>query len=148
MLRTKIVCTVGPSTERIPVLMKMIQSGMNVARLNFSHGTHQDHARRLDLIREAARRTGKNVAIMLDTKGPEIRLGYLENEPLILETGKKITITVNDVKGNEDILPVTYRGLPKDVCPGDRILIADGLIELRVLDKNRKNVQFEIINWG
>ena len=148
MLRTKIVCTVGPSTERIPVLMKMIQSGMNVARLNFSHGTHQDHARRLDLIREAARRTGKNVAIMLDTKGPEIRLGYLENEPLILETGKKITITVNDVKGNEDILPVTYRGLPKDVCPGDRILIADGLIELRVLDKNRKNVECEIINGG
>ncbi|KJR99884.1 MAG: pyruvate kinase [Peptococcaceae bacterium BRH_c4a] len=148
MLRTKIVCTVGPSAERIPVLMKMIQAGMNVARFNFSHGTHQDHARRLDLIREAARKTGKNVAVMLDTKGPEIRLGYLEDEPITLETGKRITVTVNDIKGNENILPVTYRGLPRDVCPGDRILIADGLIELRVLEKNRKNVECEIINGG
>ncbi|MFZ5648612.1 MAG: pyruvate kinase [Bacillota bacterium] len=148
MLRTKIVCTVGPSSEKIPVLMKMMQAGMNVARLNFSHGTHGDHARRLELIREAARKIGKNIAIMLDTKGPEIRLGYLEREPVCLEAGKKITLTVEDVKGNENILPVTYRGLPKDVYPGDRVLIADGLIELRVLEKTRKNVECEIVNGG
>ncbi|MFZ5650486.1 MAG: pyruvate kinase [Bacillota bacterium] len=148
MLRTKIVCTVGPSSQKVPVLMKMIQAGMNVARLNFSHGTHEDHARRLELIREAARKTGKNIAIMLDTKGPEIRLKYLEKEPVYLEAGKKVTLTVEDVKGNESILPVTYRGLPRDVYPGDRVLIADGLIELRVLEKNRKNVECEIINGG
>lgn len=148
MLRTKIVCTIGPSSEKVPVLIKMINAGMNVARLNFSHGDHQDHARRLELVREAARKAGKKVAIMLDTKGPEIRLGYLENEPVDLKAGEKVTLTVNNVVGNEKILPVTYRGLPGDVCPGDRVLIADGLIELRVLDKTRKTVECEIMNGG
>jgi len=148
MLRTKIICTVGPSSERVPVLIKMIQAGMNVARLNFSHGTHQDHAKRLELIREAAGKAGKSVALMLDTKGPEIRLGYLEKEPIELKAGEKVTLTVENVKGNEKLLPVTYKGLPRDVCPGNRILIADGLIELRVLDKNRKNVECEIVNGG
>lgn len=148
MLRTKIVCTVGPSSQKVTVLMKMMQAGMNVARLNFSHGTHEDHSRRLELIREAARKTGKNIAIMLDTKGPEIRLKYLEKESVYLEAGKKVILTVEDVKGNENILPVTYRGLPRDVYPGDRVLIADGLIELRVLEKDRKNVECEIINGG
>ncbi|MHB8917489.1 MAG: pyruvate kinase, partial [Desulfocucumaceae bacterium] len=93
MLRTKIVCTIGPSSEKVPVLIKMINAGMNVARLNFSHGDHQDHARRLELIREAARKAGKRVAIMLDTKGPEIRLGYLEREPVDLKAGEKVTLT-------------------------------------------------------
>lgn len=148
MLRTKIVCTVGPASEKQAVLLKMMQAGMNVARLNFSHGTHEEHARRLYQIRECARLAGKNIALMLDTKGPEIRLGYLEKEPLLLETGKKIVLTVDDVKGNENILPVVYKGLPGDVCPGDRILVDDGLIELRVLDKNRRNVECEIINGG
>ncbi|MFZ5642143.1 MAG: pyruvate kinase [Bacillota bacterium] len=148
MLRTKIVCTVGPASEKLPVLMKMMQAGMNVARLNFSHGTHEEHLQRVNLIREAARKTGKNIAIMLDTKGPEIRLGYLENEPVTLEAGKKVTLTVNDEKGNESVLPVNYRGLPRDVCPGDRILIADGLIELKVTDKTRKTVECEVVNGG
>ncbi len=148
MLRTKIVCTVGPASERVPVLIKMMQAGMNVARLNFSHGTHQEHARRLELIREAARKAEKSVAVMLDTRGPEIRLGYLEREPLELKAGRKVTLTVNNVKGSEDLLPVTYPGLPRDVCPGDRILIADGLIELRVLNKTRKTVDCEVINGG
>ncbi len=148
MLRTKIVCTVGPASQTVPVLIKMMQAGMNVARLNFSHGTHEEHGRRLALIREAAGKAGKSVAVMLDTKGPEIRLGYLEKEPLKLHAGKKITLTVNDIKGSESALPVTYRGLPRDVYPGDRILIADGLIELRVLDKTRKSVECEIVNGG
>ncbi|MCL6611372.1 MAG: pyruvate kinase [Peptococcaceae bacterium] len=148
MLRTKIICTIGPSSEKTAVLMKMIQAGMNVARLNFSHGTHGDHARRLESVREAARKTGKNVAVMLDTRGPEIRLGYLERDPVELKAGEKVTLTVNNVRGNEKILPVTYQGLPRDVCPGDRVLIADGLIELRVLDKTRKNVECEVISGG
>jgi pyruvate kinase len=121
---------------------------MNVARFNFSHGTHEEHAFRLKAIREAARKTGKNVSIMLDTKGPEIRLGYLERERITLETGKKVNLTVDNVRGNERVLPVTYPGLPRDVFPGDRILIADGLIELRVLDKTRKKVECEIVNGG
>lgn len=148
MLRTKIVCTIGPSSEKVPVLMKMMQAGMNVARLNFSHGTHEEHLRRVTSIREAAGKTGKNIAVMLDTKGPEIRLGYLEKEPVLLEAGKRVTLTVNDERGSESLLPVNYKGLPRDVCPGDRILIADGLIELRVIDKTRKTVECEIINGG
>jgi pyruvate kinase len=128
--------------------MKMMQAGMNVARLNFSHGTQDEHLRRVTSVREAAAKTGKNVAIMLDTKGPEIRLGYLEKEPVVLEAGKKVTLTVNDEKGNASLLPVNYKGLPRDVCPGDRILIADGLIELRVLEKTRKTVDCEIVNGG
>jgi pyruvate kinase len=148
MLRTKIVCTIGPASESIPMLIKMVRSGMNVARLNFSHGTHGEHASRLKAIREAAGKTGKNVSIMLDTKGPEIRLGYLEKDRVTLEAGKRVTLTVKDIRGNEQVLPVTYPGLPRDVFPGDRILIADGLIELRVLDKTRKNVECEIVNGG
>ncbi|MHB8157104.1 MAG: pyruvate kinase [Desulfocucumaceae bacterium] len=148
MLRTKIVCTIGPASEKITTLIKMMQAGMNVARLNFSHGTHEEHFRRLEMIREASAKTGKSVAIMLDTKGPEIRLGFFEKEPVILEAGQKVTLTVNNEKGNEQIIPVNYRGMPRDVCPGDRILIADGLIELRVLDKTRKTVECEVINGG
>ncbi|HBV96692.1 MAG: pyruvate kinase [Peptococcaceae bacterium BICA1-7] len=148
MLRTKIVCTIGPSSEKVPVLMKMMLAGMNVARLNFSHGTHEEHLRRVESIREAASKTGRNIAIMLDTKGPEIRLGYMEKEPVLLEAGKRVTLTVNDEKGSESMLPVNYKGMPRDVCPGDRILIADGLIELRVIDKTRKTVDCEIINGG
>ncbi|MFZ5595442.1 MAG: pyruvate kinase [Bacillota bacterium] len=148
MLRTKIICTIGPASEDPQVLCKMINEGMNVARLNFSHGEHEEHARRLSLIREAAANTGKIVAVMLDTKGPEIRLGYLEKEPITLESGKKITLTVENIKGNESILPVTYTGLPRDVNPGNRVLIADGLIELKVLSKTKKEVECEIVNGG
>lgn len=148
MRRTKIVCTIGPASERVPVLIRMIQAGMNVARLNFSHGSHEDHARRIRAIREAAAKTGRNVAILLDTKGPEIRLGYLETDTVNLEAGKKVTLTTEDIKGTREVLPVTYKGLARDVVAGDRILIADGLIELRVLDANRKKVECEIVNGG
>ncbi|KJS15850.1 MAG: pyruvate kinase [Peptococcaceae bacterium BRH_c4b] len=148
MRRTKIVCTIGPASERVPTLIRMMQAGMNVARLNFSHGTHEEHALRIAAIREAAAKAGKNVAILLDTKGPEIRLGYLETEPIMLEAGQKVTLTTRDMKGTAQELPVTYKWLPRDVMPGDRILIADGLIELRVLDTTRKTVECEIVNGG
>lgn len=148
MLRTKIVCTIGPSSEDVTTLVNMIQAGMNVARLNFSHGTHEGHFRRFCLIKEAAQKAQKNVAIMLDTKGPEIRLGYMEKDPVTLEAGKKVTLTVNNIKGNEQILPVNYPGLPRDLIVGDKILISDGLIELRVLSKTRKDLECEIINGG
>lgn len=148
MRRTKIVCTIGPASEKVSTLIKMMNAGMNVARLNFSHGTHEDHTRRIAAIREAAGKLGKNIAVLLDTKGPEIRLGYLETEPIQLETGQNIILTTENIKGTKERLPVTYKGLPKDVSHGDKILISDGLIELKVLSTTRKEVECEVINGG
>ncbi len=148
MPRTKIICTIGPSSERVPVLVKMIEAGMSIARLNFSHGTHEGHLRRLELIREAARITGQDVAIMLDTKGPEVRLGFLEGGAVDLVAGDKVSLTAKNIEGNREILPVTYQGITKDVVPGDQILMADGLIELRVIKIDEESVLCEIVHGG
>ncbi|AGL01851.1 pyruvate kinase [Desulfoscipio gibsoniae] len=148
MRRTKIVCTIGPTSESITILEQLMLAGMNVARLNFSHGTHDDHARRLAAVRKAAGNVGKNIAILLDTKGPEIRLGYLEKDFVRLKTGDSITLTTETIKGNERILPVSYRGLPKDVKPNDRILISDGLIALRVNSIAGEKINCTVENGG
>ncbi len=133
MLRkTKIVCTIGPASEKIPVLKKLIQSGMDVARLNFSHGSHEEHKQRIENIRQAAKEEGKNIAILLDTKGPEIRTGDLEKPEIELVAGNKVTLTTEPVLGNEKRISVSYQGLPQDVQPGATILIDDGLIGLTV----------------
>ncbi len=148
MRRTKIVCTIGPASESTETLEKMMLAGMNVARLNFSHGTHEEHAKRLAAIRKASSNTGKNIAVLLDTKGPEIRLGYLEREPIELEPGAEVRLTTEDVKGNDRILPVSYKGLPGDVRPGDRILISDGLIELKVKMVEGCEIVCSVVNGG
>jgi len=126
----------------------MIQSGMNVARMNFSHGTHEDHSRRLAAIRRAAANVGKNIAIMLDTKGPEIRLGYLEKDFVRLKTGDTVYLTTESIKGNEQVLPVSYQGLPKDVKPGNQVLISDGLIALRVVNIDGERIECLVENGG
>ncbi len=148
MRRTKIICTIGPACEQVEILMEMMRAGMNIARLNFSHGTHEEHARRIANIREAAGRVGKNVAILLDTKGPEIRLGYLEKEPVVLKAGQRVVLTTEKIKGTAERLPITYAGLPRDVSPGNTILIADGRIELRVLSTNGQEVECEVVHGG
>lgn len=149
MPRTKIICTIGPSSEEVPVLVKMIKAGMNIARLNFSHGTQEGHSRRLELIREAVRLTEKkSVAIMLDTKGPEIRLGYLKEGFVDLIAGEKVALTAKNIEGNKEILPLTYQGITNDVVPGDQILMADGLIELNVIEIIEEKVICEIIHGG
>ncbi|MQL52032.1 pyruvate kinase [Desulfofundulus thermobenzoicus] len=148
MRKTKIICTIGPACEKVETLMAMMRAGMNVARLNFSHGTHEEHARRIAAIREAAGRIGKNVAILLDTKGPEIRLGYLEKEPVTLQAGQRVVLTTENIKGTVERLPITYAGLPRDVAPGNSILIADGRIELRVLDATDKEIFCEVVHGG
>ncbi len=148
MRRTKIVCTIGPASGHIPVLMNMIEAGLNVARLNFSHGTHEQHAQYIAAIRKASLETGKHVAIMLDTKGPEIRLGYLKEKSIVLKAGQKVLLTTQELKGTADTLPVTYQGLPQDVVPGNRILISDGLIALRVLKTNDDSVECVVENGG
>lgn len=148
MRRTKIVCTIGPASESLPVLEQIIREGMNVARLNFSHGTHEEHGARIKAVREAAQQVGRTVAIMLDTKGPEIRTGLLKEESIILKEGSRITLTTEEIEGDAERLSVSYRGLPHDVRPGQMILIADGLIGLKVLQTTDTEIVCEVVNGG
>ncbi|MEK5185924.1 pyruvate kinase [Solibacillus sp. FSL R5-0691] len=136
MRKTKIVCTIGPASESPEMLEKLIDAGMNVARLNFSHGNHEEHANRIASIREAAERMKKPVGILLDTKGPEIRTHSMENGELHLVTGQVIDISMTEVLGNESRFSITYDQLIEDVDQNDIILLDDGLIELRVLAKD------------
>jgi len=147
--RTKIVCTIGPASDNPAVIRELLSAGMDVARLNFSHGTREEHGQRLRMLRRLAGEEGKNLAVLLDTKGPEIRLGYLEKEPVVLEQGKYTVLTTEPVKGNADLLPVSYPGLPADVHPGDTILLADGLIGLKVVSTDgRKEIRCLVENGG
>ncbi|WP_416827690.1 pyruvate kinase [Ectobacillus polymachus] len=148
MRKTKIVCTIGPASESIEKLVDLIQSGMNVARLNFSHGSHEEHAARIVSIREAAKRTGKTVAILLDTKGPEIRTHDFENGMAELKTGAEVIISTQQVLGTAEKFSVTYAGLYDDVDTGSRILIDDGLIELEVLEKANGDIRTKVLNSG
>ena len=148
MRRTKIVCTIGPASDSVEILKKLIHSGMNVARLNFSHGTHEDHAKRVELIRQAAGEVGSIVGIMLDTKGPEIRTGLVEGNKIELKTGKTIVLTTEQITGTAERLSVSYQGLPNDVSAGTRILLADGLIELEVVSAEAAEILCNIVNGG
>lgn len=136
MRKTKIVCTIGPASESQEMLEKLIEAGMNVARLNFSHGSHEEHAIRIAAIRDASEKVGKPVGILLDTKGPEIRTHSMENGELHLVTGQVIDISMTEVLGNENVFSVTYEELINDVNQNDIILLDDGLIQLRVLAKD------------
>ena len=148
MRKTKIVCTIGPASERPDMIKKMVLAGMNVARLNFSHGNREEHGRRIDVIRKASEETGVPVAILLDTKGPEIRLGTFANGSVHLEAGQKFTLTIKDVVGNEQIVSVTHTGLPQDITSGHSILLDDGLIELKVEEVTDTDVICRVINGG
>ncbi|GAW30550.1 pyruvate kinase [Carboxydocella sp. JDF658] len=131
MRRTKIICTIGPASEQVETLVQLIEAGMNVARLNFSHGTHEEHGRRVEAIRQASAKANRPVAILLDTKGPEIRLGVLK-EKITVNPGDKLILTTEEMEGGGNRIPVTYKGLPEDVREGTAILIDDGLIGLKV----------------
>lgn len=148
MRRTKIVCTIGPASDDVNVITKLIEAGMNVARLNFSHGTREEHGRRIASIRRAAEQTGKNIAVLLDTKGPEIRLGFFEEEPVCLKEGDLVTLTTREVKGDKQLIPVNYPGLAQDVRKGNKILVADGLIELQVLSTSGTEILCRVANGG
>lgn len=133
MRKTKIVCTIGPASESPETLEKLIEAGMNVARLNFSHGSHEEHAGRIHLIREVAQKLNKPVGILLDTKGPEIRTHNMKNGELHLSAGQVIDISMTEVEGTETSFSVTYERLIEDVEQNSIILLDDGLIQLRVL---------------
>ena len=125
MRKTKIICTLGPSTDKNGVLEKLVKEGMNVARFNFSHGLHDEQKGRIDSLKEIRTRLGKPVAALLDTKGPEIRIREFENEKVTLKEGQEFTLTAEEIMGNEKIVSVTYKELYKDVKPGNSILIDD-----------------------
>jgi pyruvate kinase len=148
MRRTKIVCTIGPASEHPDILRKLIAAGMDVARLNFSHGSHEEHGSRIDRVRACAKEMGKNVAIMLDTKGPEIRTGLVRNGQVTLETGKTIVLTPTQLEGTEEIVHITYDKLSEDVEVGTTILVDDGLIELQVMKIEGADVHCRIIDGG
>ncbi|MBO1198495.1 pyruvate kinase [Staphylococcus simiae] len=150
MRKTKIVCTIGPASESEEMIEKLINAGMNVARLNFSHGSHEEHKGRIDTIRKVSKRLGKTVAILLDTKGPEIRTHNMKNGVIELERGNEVIVSMNEVEGTPDMFSVTYENLINDVQVGSYILLDDGLIELQVkdIDKAKNEVKCDILNSG
>ncbi|KOP67014.1 pyruvate kinase [Bacillus sp. FJAT-18019] len=148
MRKTKIVCTIGPSSESLENTKKLIMAGMNVARLNFSHGDFEEHGNRIKNIRQACEELNKTVAILLDTKGPEIRTGKLEVEPIELVQDEYVTLTTEEILGDKNRLSVTYKELPQDVVVGSTILIDDGLIGLTVVEIQGTEIRCRIVNGG
>ena len=149
MRRTKIICTLGPATNSIGAIRELIGAGMDVARLNFSHGTHEQHAILAGWVREAAKQAGKPVALLQDLAGPKIRTGRLRGGRLVsLAAGQRLWLTSQDIAGTVRRISITYPTLAKEVRKGDRILLSDGLIELRVLDAASGEVETEVVNGG
>lgn len=149
MRKTKIICTIGPASENSEILSKIIEAGMNVSRHNFSHGDHAEHAERINLVKELAKKHNKEIAVMLDTKGPEIRTGKFEPKKVELQAGAKFTVHAGgDVIGNTEECSVTYTGLANDVKPGDTILIDDGLVGLTVESIEGNKVHCVVQNTG
>ena len=150
MRKTKIICTLGPSTDQEGVLRELVANGMNVARFNFSHGDHEEQLGRIKRIKKFREELNLPIAILLDTKGPEIRTGLLETDDDVeLVTGQEYTLTTRDIKGNNEITSITYAELPQDVEAGNTILIDDGLIELKVKEiKDGTDIVCDVINGG
>ena len=138
MRRTKIICTLGPSTDKDGIMEALVQEGMNVARFNFSHGSHEEQRGRLRKLEELRSQYRKPIAALLDTKGPEIRIGCFTNEGIELQKGQLFTLTVDEIDGTEEKVSITYKDLYKDVKPGDSILIDDGLIEMEVREIRKR----------
>ncbi len=149
MRRTKIVCTIGPSTDSPEMMEKLLLAGMDVARLNFSHGTHQDHAARIVNLRAIAKKHNRPLAILQDLQGPKIRTGKLtDGKPVTLKAGDRFFISMHELVGTAERVSTTYTPLSGDVKPGDRILISDGLIECRVVVSTADEVETEVIFGG
>ena len=149
MRKTKIVCTIGPATDDENVLREMMQSGMDVARFNFSHSDHEVHRKRFEVITRLRDELGLNVATLMDTKGPEIRLrDFKDHKPVTINDGDIFTLTTREVEGDETICSITFPKLPKDVKPGTRILINDGVIELKVASVDPTDIKCEVIHGG
>ena len=148
MRKTKIICTLGPSTDKDGVLRELVANGMNVARFNFSHGSYEEHKGRLDNLKAIRAELGKPVAALLDTKGPEIRLKEFKNGVEMLEAGQTFTLTTREVEGTKEICSITYKDLPQDVHEGGTIMLDDGLIKLRITNVTVTDITCEVLNSG
>ncbi len=148
MRKTKIICTLGPACENMETLKKMVDAGMNVARFNFSHGDHDEQMGRLKLIRKLRKETGAFLPCMLDTKGPEIRIGKFKGGVAVLKKGQSFTLTTRDIEGDETIVSISFKQLPEDVHQGDKILIDDGLVGMTVTDVNDTDIVCKVVNGG
>ena len=148
MRKTKIICTLGPASEREDVLRKLMIEGMDVARFNFSHGTHEEQLEKLNRVKRLREELNLPVAALLDTKGPEIRLKTFENGKAELKSGGKFTLTTREVVGNSEIVSITYKDLPKDVKAGGRILLDDGLIELSIDEVEDTEIHCTVVTAG
>ena len=148
MRKTKIICTLGPSTDKDGVLRELVANGMNVARFNFSHGSYEEHKGRLDNLKAIRAELGKPVAALLDTKGPEIRLKEFKNGVEMLEAGQTFTLTTRDVEGTKEICAISYKDLPQDVQAGGTIMLDDGLIKLRIEKVTDTDITCTVLNSG
>ncbi len=148
MRKTKIICTIGPASENEKTLTEMCLAGMNVARLNFSHGTHEEHQKKIDLIKQVREKLNYPLPIMLDTKGPEYRIKTFRNKKALLKEGQKFTFTVADVEGDETRVSVNYKDLIGELTIGDRILVNNGLLVFEVRELSGDNAICEVISGG
>jgi len=148
MRKTKIVCTLGPATDDPEILKELMRAGMNVGRINFSHGNYQDQEERINVFKWIRGELGLPIPLLLDTQGPEIRIGKFENDEVFLNNGQTFTLLNEDTLGNEEKVSITYKELYKDVEIEKTILINDGTIELRVKEINEKDIVCEVIQGG
>ena len=148
MARTKIICTIGPATENVDMIKDMIKAGMNVARINFSHGNIEDQKRFIDAVKQAREELQVPVSLMLDTKGPEIRTGKFENDKVELVEGQLFSLIYEDLLGNNERVPITYKELYNDVKVGTQILVSDGEIELEVVETHDRDIVCKVKNGG
>ena len=149
MKKTKIICTMGPNTNKEEMMRALVQNGMDIARFNFSHGDYEEQKMRMDLLKKVREEEKKPIAILLDTKGPEIRTGALKDgKKVMLESGSLFTLTTETVIGDKQKVSITYEGLVEDVQIGSTILIDDGLIGLEVKEKRESEIVCTVINGG
>jgi len=146
--KTKIICTIGPASESPEIMEALVRSGMNVARLNFSYGTHEQHQRKIESLRQIAEQAKEPLAIFQDLSGPKIRVGKVKPGGVELKRGSRFVLTNREILGNEGGVSITYPSLPSEVNPGDRILLSDGTIELQVLSSSKEEVQCQVMVGG
>ena len=148
MRKTKIICTLGPATDKEGIMEALIREGMNVARFNFSHGTHEEQKNRLEKLKTLRRQFDRPIAALLDTKGPEIRIGCFKDHRITLEEGQKFTLVNDETEGTQEQVTISYKDLYKDVKPGDSILIDDGLVGMEVVEISDKDIVCIVKNGG
>ncbi|MFB3091828.1 MAG: pyruvate kinase, partial [Dehalococcoidia bacterium] len=148
MPRTKIVCTLGPASRSPEIIERLIAAGMDVARLNFSHGTRSEHSEVIAAVRSIASHLGRAIAIIQDLAGPKIRVGPIKDGPIFVQPGSSLTLTNRQVPGDEREISTTYPDLPKNVLPGDTLLLSDGALELEVLETTDTDIRCNVVIGG